>query len=603
MENLTAVFPLAAIVFILLVFSEYLPALKNEGQSLSLPRPKRMCRADGKAILILTAVYGIVAFWGLGDGAAPQSFCKFEERGHFAVVELSDETELSGLMYYTGLHTGSYYVQISADGEAFEDIAILEQKHSELFKWLILDFKDGARAKFIRIISDSTLWLGELAIFDADGARIGAETLAYRDGVAPLFDEQELVPEKPTYLNGAYFDEIYHARTAYEHVQNVYPYEVSHPPLGKLIIAVGIQIFGMVPFGWRFMGTLCGVLMVPLMYVFLKKLFGTVVIPTCCTMIFAFDFMHFVQTRIATIDTYAVLFIILMYLFMYIYLNSDRVRRGAYLALALCGISFGLGAASKWTCMYAGAGLFVLWLFDRVCRGVKMCRAGEGAKYARETLLNVLWCLLFFVVLPGLIYYTSYLPYGIARGFGFFDREFFDLVIENQKFMYTYHAGVDATHPYSSSWYEWVLNLRPILYYLRYYDGGEVAAMGAFLGPMLCWGGLLAMGAMAYLSFAKRDKRAAFILLGYLAQLVPWMFVSRITFAYHYFPSAVFLTLALGHVFSTMRENLQSWQRPVISFTAVSTVLFAVFYPVLTGLSIQRWVSDSFLGWLPGWPF
>ena len=35
---------------------------------------------------------------------------------------------------------------------------------------------------------------------------------------------------------------------------------------------VGIQLFGMTPFGWRFMGALMGVLMVPLMYLLTKQL-------------------------------------------------------------------------------------------------------------------------------------------------------------------------------------------------------------------------------------------------------------------------------------------------------------------------------------------
>ena len=34
-----------------------------------------------------------------------------------------------------------------------------------------------------------------------------------------------------------------------------------------------------------------------------------------------FEFMHFVQARIATIDTYVVFFIILMYYFMLVYLS------------------------------------------------------------------------------------------------------------------------------------------------------------------------------------------------------------------------------------------------------------------------------------------
>jgi len=53
------------------------------------------------------------------------------------------------------------------------------------------------------------------------------------------------VPETITYKNGTYFDEIYHARTAYENVVNVYPYEISHPPLGKLILSLGMKL-GMV---------------------------------------------------------------------------------------------------------------------------------------------------------------------------------------------------------------------------------------------------------------------------------------------------------------------------------------------------------------------
>ena len=77
------------------------------------------------------------------------------------------------------------------------------------------------------------------------------------------------------------------------------------------------------PFGWRFVGTLCGVIMVPLLYLFLKNLFGKRCIAVCGTALFAFDFMHFTQTRIATIDTYAVLFILISYLFMYRWVTWD----------------------------------------------------------------------------------------------------------------------------------------------------------------------------------------------------------------------------------------------------------------------------------------
>ena len=49
------------------------------------------------------------------------------------------------------------------------------------------------------------------------------------------------------------------------------------------------------------MGTLFGVGMLPLLYVFLKNLFGRTSIATCGTVLLAADFMHLTQTRLATI--------------------------------------------------------------------------------------------------------------------------------------------------------------------------------------------------------------------------------------------------------------------------------------------------------------
>lgn len=49
-----------------------------------------------------------------------------------------------------------------------------------------------------------------------------------------LFDEQEKFAFRPSYMNGMYFDEIYHARAAFEYVHQMTPSEVTHPPLGKL---------------------------------------------------------------------------------------------------------------------------------------------------------------------------------------------------------------------------------------------------------------------------------------------------------------------------------------------------------------------------------
>lgn len=608
MDKLTYVFPLATAAFLLLLVSEYVPLL-----SAPLAPPGdgfRWRRKDSFCALALTAVYAVAAFAGLGDTRGVQTFCKFKARGEYAQIELREPVRLGAVRYYTGLYMGNYYLQFSADGENFTDVATLEQKHADLFKWKDAELSEYAgRVKAVRLIADGQLWLGELALYDTAGRMLAAgEDFEYPNGSAPLFDEQELIPSMYDYRNSTYFDEIYHARTAYENVQNIYPYEISHPPLGKLILSLGIRAFGMTPFGWRFSGTLVGVLMLPAMYYFLKKMLGGTAVPFCGTAVFASDFMHYVQTRIATIDSYAAFFTLLMYLCFWLYWRSEREKRRDWLPpLALSGLCFGLGAASKWTCIYAGAGLGVLWLLDRVFRGAAQRRAGKRRRYIRETSENILWCLLCFVLVPAAVYYLSYWPYGTARGMDgpamLFTRDYLNIVIDNQKYMFSYHSGVNSTHPYSSVWWQWVLDVRPILYYLQYPGDGTHVSFGAWVNPMLCWGGLLALLTLLWQAVRHRDRTALFLLVGYLAQLLPWLLVKRVVFEYHYFPSTVFLLLALGYQFRTLELRHPRWRQILYSFTAVSAGLFVLFYPALRGLPVSQWFGRSFLKWMPTWPF
>ena len=544
---------------------------------------KRLSRRDGLPLTLLTLVYALAAFWNLGDTRAPQTVRSLD--GESAVVDLGGGHTVSRVLLYTGIGQGGYTFEFSPDGERWLPAADFQQGHASLLKWQELDLSQAPETpvRCIRITGSGGAELGELAVYDESGAM-----LPITSDCPELCDEQALVPAEPSYLNSSYFDEIYHARTAWEHLRGIYPYEVSHPPLGKLLLSVGIALFGMTPFGWRFMGTLFGVLMLPIMYLFAKKLFGGRLVPFCCTAIFAADFMHFTQTRIATIDTYAVFFILLMYLFMWLFVSTDRWRY-----LALSGLFFGLGAASKWTCLYAGAGLGVIWLIYWLLKGK---RADAGAFFK-----NVLFCLVFFVLLPGLIYYLAYWPYALAEGIRSpFDRGYLNIVLENQKFMFTYHSGVTAEHPYASRWYYWILNIRPILYYLKYFPDGSRSSFGAWLNPALCWAGLLALFVLGYMALGRRDRKAGFLLIGYLAQLLPWVFIRRITFEYHYFPSSVFLILALGYVFSLMGRR-ERWR--VLGLTGLCAGLFLLFYPALSGARVDNATASALLQWLPTWPF
>ena len=612
LSKLTILFPLATALYALLWFLRWtrvhrLPVPEDEAAEERLFEKK-----DWIALAIVTVVYAIAAFTGLGSTRAPQSFLHFESGNYYAQIDLGTEREISALRYYTGLGTADYTLQFSADGENWIDqladdgASGMPQAYNQLFRWCDASLNDdNGSIRYIRIISGTEQELGEIALYDEAGALIDPAEYTLAGGCDMLADEQDTIPEKYSYKNGTYFDEIYFPRTALEMIRQMWPYEITHPPLGKAILSLGVRVFGMTPFGWRFMGVLFGVLMLPVLYILLKKMFGSTAAATCGTTVFAFDFMHYTQTRLATIDTYAVFFTLLMYLFMYFWLTEDEEARPRrrLLWLGLAGASFGLGAASKWVCIYAGAGLAVLWAVYWI---VRFARAKKDA--LTPFLINVLWCLLFFVAIPAVIYAASYYSYapsqGITGAFRLFKPSYWKLVLDNQTYMWNYHSDLVATHPYSSKWYQWLLDIRPILYYLEYFDDGTKSAFGAFSNPLVCWGGLLAMGGMVWLAIRDRDQRAMFILIGYLANLLPWVLVSRLTFAYHYFPCTVFLVLALGRLFADLRRRDGSWQITVGAFTSVCAGLFVMFYPVLSGLRVSTDYTEHFLKWFTDtWPF
>lgn len=266
-----------------------------------------MERMDTVLMLLLTAVYAATAFFQLGSTTNPQSFQDFSTKAPME-MHLSQPVTVGSFYYYPGLGTGDYLMEISADGTHWSTLwqrkddegkvtgyywadaadyapnYALPQHYADLFKWLEITPENSLEFQYLRITGradKSPMELGELALFDQNGQFIDIASLLPQS--SPLFDEQDVVPDAPYWSNSTYFDEIYHARTAYENLRGVYPYEISHPPLGKLILSIGIQLFGMTPFGWRFMGTLFGVLMLPVLYLFLKNIFGKTAVAFCAT--------------------------------------------------------------------------------------------------------------------------------------------------------------------------------------------------------------------------------------------------------------------------------------------------------------------------------
>jgi dolichyl-phosphate-mannose-protein mannosyltransferase len=487
---------------------------------------------------------------------------------------------------------------------------------------------------------------------------------------ASVIDEQSRVPERPSFMNSMYFDEIYHARTGWEFTQMLSPYEWTHPPLGKDFIALGILIFGMDPFGWRFMGTLMGILMVPAMYLFGMAVFKRTRYAFITAFLFTFDFMHFVQTRIATIDSYSVLFIILSFLCMYLYLNKNyntqRVR-STLLPLALSGLFFGLASASKWIGLYAGAGLAVLFFYSlsqrwREYTAVKagiIPEIGEDTGRAvlegfwRKSAQTILWCGLFFIIVPIAIYLVSYIPFNIASGRSLSSWSHFQYAWDNQAAMYNYHSNLTATHPAESPWILWPPMIKPMWFYKAdWLPQGWMGSIATFGNPGVWWVGIMALVWLVVRIY--RNKRfeliSAFLLAGFLTEFLPWVLVTRATFIYHYFASVPFFVMAIvlyireweqrrepasrdaqmlaiialacamalavfmGWILVALlavplvicvamyvrRDPLELYRRDLtLIYLGIVLALFILFYPVLSGLPVPSWYG-ALLKWMPG---
>lgn len=571
-----------------------LPAIESEEQGSFDKRDRLWCFA-------LTAVYAVVALLNLGTTQAPETYWTGIS-GDSAEIAFEGEQNISEIRVFGGIYEGE--IIFTAKGE---EIINYSQTNDDMFRWTTIYEGELTTDSITLTVDYGKAWFNEIAFFDGEGKLIAADNATAME----LIDEIDMIPDTPSYLNGMYFDELYHGRTAYEHLHGIDPYENSHPPLGKIFIMLGIAVFGMNAFGWRIAGTLFGIAMVPFMYAFGKRLFKKSEYALLAAGLFAFDFMHFTQTRIATIDVYGVFFIILMYYFMYRYYCMNFYVDGlknTLKPLAWAGVCFGLGAASKWICIYAGAGLAVIFftsLFKRYdeyrCYRDDKQEGAKVACFPRYALITILWCCLFYIIVPVAIYIASYIPYMFCeKGYGLKD------VWGYQEFMFTYHSGLTATHPYQSSWWQWPINARPVWYYISYdVPAGYTSTISAFGNPAVWW--VCSIGAVVFilrwvLGRIKREGGMFVLIIGIAANYLPWVLVPRCTFAYHYFATVPFIILATVYLVRELDKKKPNLAMAKWVWLGVTVALFALFYPVISGSVVSKELVKA-LEWLPGWTF
>ena len=606
------------------------------------------------AITLLTLVYAAVAFYDLGATKAPQTGYVSSAEGEQIVLDLGERREAFHIYYYGGISDTQFTFETSDDGENWSDPIVAFFDRGECFKWEalcrpVLD-EDGVATgtsgsmlyfdgRYLRVVftgAGSALW--EVAAVDDAGTALpitvksSSGALEGRaDAPEKLVDEQDTVPVKPTYYNSMYFDEIYHARTGYEHAHALSTYETTHPPLGKDLMALCITIFGMTPFAWRLAGTVAGILMLPAIWLLGLQLLKNQKWAFAAAFLFACDCMHFTQTRIATIDSFPVLFMMIMFLFMARWRERSLFGSGAsfrkgILDLFLSGLFMGLAIASKWIGCYGAAGLALLFFAhflhevflwrDAVKSGDPTLRTAASL-FPRRAVITLACCCVFFVVIPVVVYCLSYIPYLSYYGPVKWNARTFQRIWDAQVLMYDYHKNLVATHYFASPWYEWPVIAKPMWFYSGAYSAlGKVSSILTFGNPAVWWTGL---GAILYALYAwvrscalpvlgigrsgeKRDTQALTVLaVGFLSAYLPWVLVSRLTFIYHYFASVPFIILATVFGMEQIsRSHPKAAKRAMIVLGVIALVLFIGFYPLASGHEVPRSWCDA-MNWFKNW--
>jgi dolichyl-phosphate-mannose-protein mannosyltransferase len=376
------------------------------------------------------------------------------------------------------------------------------------------------------------------------------------------------------YPGEEYFDEVYHAKTALQYLQGKPPTEWVHPPTAKLLIAVGVWLFGYHPWAWRLAPALAGTLLAPVFFLLARRVLATERAAILATVLLLLDGVYLVQSRIAMTNVFAVLFQVLSALLV---LRACASERLSLARMAAAGIALGLALSTRWTSLWAWGFLGLVYLAKR----------GRRAFAPRELALGALG----FGLLPALVYLLSYVPW-MRQGHSLLDT------IRLQRDIWHYHANLHATHTYFSPWWTWPWLYRPTWYF--WWSGeGVVRGIVALGNPALWWLSVPVSLWATATGLARRDPRRLFAGAGFFLLYLPWGVSPRtLNFSHYLFEAMPYACLALGIALDREWDGrLRLFARGYLLTVAA---LFFLFLPFLTAMPVPTWLWGYRFPWGPG---
>ncbi|MET8077859.1 phospholipid carrier-dependent glycosyltransferase [Streptomyces sp. NPDC005303] len=425
---------------------------------------------------------------------------------------------------------------------------------------------------------------------------------------------------------------------------------VAHPPTGKWVIALGEWMFGLTPFGWRFMTAALGTLSVLMLCRVGRRLFRSTPLGCLAGALLAVDGLHVVMSRTALLDLVVMFFVLAAFGCLLVDRDHARARLAAALPVGedgrarpdehtadhagtgprpwrlAAGVFLGLAASTKWNGLYVLVFFVVLTvLWDVGSRRV----AGSSRPYLAVLNKDLGGSLLSLVPVAVLTYLATWTGWFLSDDG--YDRHWADgrggtwswipaplrSLWHYEQGVYRFNVGLHTPHKYESNPWSWLVQGRPVLFDYQSPEPGRdgcstavdcsrtVLALGT---PLLWWS---ACAALLYLIFRwalRRDWRAGAVLCAVGAGYLPWfLYQDRTVFSFYavvfvpYLCLAVAMTVGaiLGPPGSGRRRRTQG---AVAAGTLVLLIVwnFVYFFPLYTGETIPYadWYSRM---WLDTW--
>ena len=423
------------------------------------------------------------------------------------------------------------------------------------------------------------------------------------------------------------------------------PTFVVHPPVAKLLMAVGIRIFGYNAWGWRVAPALFGSLSVLVMYMIGRRLWRSRWLAAAGALLLGVEGLQFVQSRLAMLDIFLSFFILLgIWL-----LLEDRARapgrKGLRWWRLASGVAFGLAVSSKWAAaplLPVVFGVALAWEAVRIQPLRKRAApVADGTEEAVEPPPEIvreprakrdrLWfqaaaLLVTFALVPILVYLASYTSWFLSTK-RYIPPRCHDTVtvsgeersvpkagmslwVCNQREIFDYHRNLKSTnaegnpiHPYMSKAWSWPWISRPAAHYYtatcvpgggaQPCAPGQAAQNEEILGlpnPLIWWVGFfIALPLCLWWMVVSRDDVAALLVVLFLPLVLPWFLTTRPLFMFYMTPAVPLLVLMLVHVM-----KVWSLRATAVGFVALAVGAFVYFYPVLAAYPLP---PQGIFGW------